>query len=178
MHANACWAATHAGHAVHANARWAATHEGHAMHANACWAATYENCAHHACAAAFHGHAKRPPEPPWALPSPPKLLEVAQHPHMPERGEMRHPNPGRLLLVLTDYEPPARYLCARTPKLRSCARAPLPPVWKTLRKGSERQKVPKRMPDLGRIAAICKRVLFQGESWTWLNTLICLREAR
>jgi len=29
------------------------------------------------------------------------VLEMAQHPHMPERGEMRQPNRGRLLLVLT-----------------------------------------------------------------------------
>eukprot|EP00955_Chlamydomonas_euryale_P039433 351385-Chlamydomonas_euryale.AAC.4 len=30
-----------------------------------------------------------------------RLFNVAQHPHMPERGEMRQPNPGRLLSVLS-----------------------------------------------------------------------------
>eukprot|EP00955_Chlamydomonas_euryale_P047021 353563-Chlamydomonas_euryale.AAC.1 len=72
----------------------------------------------------------------------------------------------------------ARYLCARTLKLLSCVRAPLPPVWKTQRYRhkarrcrrecrteentmvtSERQKAPKRMPDRGRIAVIRERVL-------------------
>eukprot|EP00955_Chlamydomonas_euryale_P058349 357031-Chlamydomonas_euryale.AAC.8 len=26
------------------------------------------------------------------------MLELAQHPHMPERGKMRHPNPGEAFI--------------------------------------------------------------------------------
>eukprot|EP00955_Chlamydomonas_euryale_P059680 357450-Chlamydomonas_euryale.AAC.4 len=35
---------------------------------------------------------------PLATACPHPLLEVAQHPHMPKRGEMRQPNPGEAFI--------------------------------------------------------------------------------